>query len=117
MKFKLKSGLLLGVLLLSGCGQASVSCSDDDAKSALETAIRENLEKITIERAKAEDGSQPNSNSAIRASIATIKLVIKKVLYGDSKNSFLYENIFGCFKSTRTGRVNRRRKDGGCRRY
>ena len=46
MRFKLKSGILLGVLLLSGCGKASVSCSDADAKSALETAIRENLEKI-----------------------------------------------------------------------
>ena len=79
MGFKLKSGLLLGVLLLSGCGKASVSCSDADAKSALETAIRENLEKITIERATAEDGSQPISNSAIRASIATIKLVIENI--------------------------------------
>lgn len=69
----------LGLLLLSGCGQASVSCSDDDAKSALEAAIRENLEKITIERAKTEDGSQPISNSAIRASIAKIKLVIENI--------------------------------------
>jgi uncharacterized protein YecT (DUF1311 family) len=79
MGFKLKSVALFGVLLLSGCGQASVSCSDDDAKSALEAAIRENLEKVTIDRAKAEDGSQPISNSAIRASIANIKLVIENI--------------------------------------
>lgn len=73
------SVVLLGALLLSGCGQAAVSCSDDDAKSALEAAIRENLEKITIERAKGEDGSQPISNSAIRASISKIKLVIENI--------------------------------------
>lgn len=79
MEFKLKIGILLGILLLSGCGQASVSCSDDDAKSALESAIRENLEKIIIERAKTEDGSKPISNSAIRASIATIKLAIENI--------------------------------------
>lgn len=70
---------LLGVLLLSGCGKASVSCSDADAKSALEVAIREKLEKITVERTRADDGSQPISTSAIRASIAKIKLVIENI--------------------------------------
>ena len=79
MSFKLKSVALFGVLLLSGCGQASVSCSDEDAKSALKAAIRENLEKVAIEQATGEDGSRSISNSTIRASIAKIKLVIENI--------------------------------------
>ena len=79
MSFKLKSAALFGVLLLSGCGQASVSCSDEDAKSALEAAIRENLEEVAIEQATGEDGSRSISNSTIRASIAKIKLVIENI--------------------------------------
>lgn len=71
--------VFLGALLLSGCGKASVSCSDADAKSALEMAIREKLEKITIERSKSGDGAQSISNSAIRASISKIKLVIENI--------------------------------------
>ena len=63
MGFKLKGGVLLVAFLLAGCGQASVSCSDEDAKSALEAAIRENLEKVAIEQATGEDGSRSISNS------------------------------------------------------
>jgi len=79
MGFKLKGGVLLAAFLLAGCGQASVSCSDEDAKSALEAAIRENLEKVAIEQATGEDGSRSISNSTIRASIAKIKLVIENI--------------------------------------
>lgn len=66
-------------LLLSGCGKAVVACGDDASKSALETAIRDSLEKTTIQRAKSEEGTSLISNSAIRASIAKIKLVIDNV--------------------------------------
>ncbi len=66
-------------LLLSACGQTDVTCGDVTSKSALETAIRESLEKTAIERAKPETGTAIISNSAIRASIAKIKLVIENV--------------------------------------
>lgn len=70
---------LLATLALSGCGKSAVECSSTEAKAALETAIREGLEKSAIERVKAEDGSQPISTSSIRASIANIKLIIENI--------------------------------------
>ncbi len=66
-------------LTLSACGKSNVSCSDDNAKGALEAAIREGLEKVAVERAKANDGSQLISNSEIRAAIGQIKLVIENI--------------------------------------
>lgn len=70
---------LLSVAALSGCGKSAVECSSEDAKTALEAAIREGLEKSAIERVKGEDGSQPISTSSIRASIANIKLIIENI--------------------------------------
>lgn len=67
------------VSLLSGCGQSAVNCSDEGAKKALENAIRKSLEEVAVERVKDENGSQPISNSSIRAAIAEIKLVIENI--------------------------------------
>lgn len=79
MKLRLIIAAVSASLMLSGCGKAVVSCGDETSKAALEAAIRESLEKTTIQRAKPEDGPALISNSAIRASIAKIKLVIDNV--------------------------------------
>ncbi len=79
MKIYYKFSALMSALFLAGCGQSAVTCSDADAKTALESAIRESLEKIAIERSKTDEGDQPISNSAIRASIAKVKLVIENI--------------------------------------
>jgi len=71
--------ILLSAAALSGCGKSPVECSSSDAQGALETAIREGLEKSAIEQTKGRDGSQGVSNSSIRASIADIKLVIENI--------------------------------------
>jgi len=78
---KQKKLVLAGIFtaLLSGCGQSAVTCSDEGAKKALESAIRESLEEVAVERVKDENGSQPISNSSIRAAIAEIKLVIENI--------------------------------------
>lgn len=69
----------IAAMTLSACGKTSVTCSDTDAVSALETAIREGLEKTVVERAKGPDGKSLISTSEIRAAIAQIKLVIENV--------------------------------------
>lgn len=77
-----KIGVTIAAIMamaLSACGKPSVNCSDANAVTALETAIREGLEKSVADRAKGGDGSQLISTSEIRAAIAQIKLVIENV--------------------------------------
>lgn len=66
-------------LLASSCGSSAVNCSDEDARSALETAIREGLERTSLAQAKGPDGEALVSSSAVRAAVAKIKLVIDDV--------------------------------------
>lgn len=64
---------------LSACGKPQATCSDDASKAALETAIREGLEKVVASRAEDADGNKLVGLSKIRAAIADIKLVLDNV--------------------------------------
>ena len=41
---------MAAALALGACGKANTTCSDEAAKAALETAIRDGLQKIVLER-------------------------------------------------------------------
>ena len=72
--------LALASLALTACSAISgTNCSDEASKQALESAIREGLEKATIKQSKGDDGNYLISPSSIRASIAKIKLVIEDI--------------------------------------
>ena len=64
---------------LSACGKPQATCSDDVSKSALESAIREGLEKVVAARSKDADGNPIVSLSKIRAAIADLKFVIESI--------------------------------------
>lgn len=64
---------------LSACGKPEATCSDDASKAALESAIREGLEKVVVARSKGSDGQQIVGFSKIRAAIADVKLVIENI--------------------------------------
>ena len=64
---------------LSACGKPQATCSDDTSKAALETAVREGLEKSVAARSKDSDGNQIVGFSKIRAAIADLKFVIENV--------------------------------------
>lgn len=73
--------LVTAAVTLSACSGlgTGTNCSDEDAKSALEAAIREGLEDVTISRAQDENGNYLISASSVRASIAKIKLIIEDI--------------------------------------
>ena len=73
--------LVTAALTLAACSGmgTGTTCSDEDAKKALEAAIREGLEDVTIRRAQDENGNYLISASSIRASVAKIKLIIEDI--------------------------------------
>lgn len=78
----MKSAIIvaLAAMMLSACsGLTETGCSDEASKSALENAIREGLEKVTIDRAKDENGNSLIGTSSVRASIAKVKLMIEDI--------------------------------------
>jgi uncharacterized protein YecT (DUF1311 family) len=66
-------------LTLSACGKPQATCSDDASKAALESAIREGLEKVVAARSKDDDGNQIVGFSKIRAAIAGLKFVVENI--------------------------------------
>jgi uncharacterized protein YecT (DUF1311 family) len=67
-------------MMLASCSALSeTDCSDQSAKDALETAVRNALEDVTLERAKDENGNSLISASSIRASIAKLKFIIEDI--------------------------------------
>lgn len=64
---------------LSSCGKPQASCSDEASRAALESAIRQGLEKVIAEQSKDSDGKQVIGLSKIRAAIAELKFVIENV--------------------------------------
>lgn len=70
---------LVSVALTSCSAISGTNCSDEASKEALESAIREGLEEVTIKRSKDDDGNYLISSSSIRASIAKIKLVVEDI--------------------------------------
>ena len=70
---------LAAIALASCSGLTETGCSDEASKGALENAIREGLEKVTLQRAKDENGNSLIGTSSVRASIAKIKLIIEDI--------------------------------------
>lgn len=64
---------------LSACGKPQATCSDASSKAALESAIRNGLEKVVAARSKDADGNQIVGFSKIRAAIADLKFVIENI--------------------------------------
>jgi uncharacterized protein YecT (DUF1311 family) len=78
--FKKSTMLALAcTLLLSACGKPNSTCSDSAAQTALQSAIREGLEKSIVAQSKNEDGMATIEASKIRAAIAELKLVIENI--------------------------------------
>ncbi len=78
MKFQALIGVAL-IIVLVACGKPQATCSDDASKAALESAIREGLEKVVAARSKDSEGNQLVGFSKIRAAIANIKLVLENI--------------------------------------
>ena len=78
MKFRALIGVAL-IIMLVACGKPQATCSDDASKAALESAIREGLEKVVAARSKDSEGNQLVGFSKIRAAIANIKLVLENI--------------------------------------
>ena len=70
---------IVSALALGACGKANTTCSDEDAKAALEIAIRDSLQKIVLANAKGSDGKLAVGGSKVRAAIADLKLVIENI--------------------------------------
>lgn len=72
--------LVTAAMVLGGCSSLTeTSCSDQTSKDALEAAIREGLEDVTIQRAQDDEGNYLISASSVRASIAKLKLIIEDI--------------------------------------
>ncbi len=70
----------LAAMTLTSCSAfTDTGCSDATSKGALENAIREGLEKVTLERAKDENGNSLIGASSVRASVAKIKLILEDI--------------------------------------
>jgi uncharacterized protein YecT (DUF1311 family) len=79
-RVKFACAMMLAAMSLASCSSfTETGCSDEASKSALENAIRDGLEKVTIARAKDENGNSLIPASSIRASIAKIKLIIADI--------------------------------------
>jgi hypothetical protein len=79
-KAKAALALALSAMLLAGCSAfGETDCSDQAAKDALETAIREGLEDVTLKRAKDKNGNLLIGSSSVRASIGKLKLIIEDI--------------------------------------
>jgi uncharacterized protein YecT (DUF1311 family) len=70
---------LAAVVLLAACGKPQATCSDADAQAALQTAIRDNLEKSVLAKSKDSEGKQYIGSSKIRAAIADLKLIVENI--------------------------------------
>ena len=79
MRKLLLSVVALSTTLITSCSLSETSCSDEDAKVALEAAIRKGLENVSMERAADDDGDLLIGASAIRASISNLKLIIDDI--------------------------------------
>lgn len=71
--------VVVAALALGACGKTSTTCSDTDAKGALENAIRDSLEKIVLANARDDEGKLAIGGSKVRAAIADLKLVIENI--------------------------------------
>lgn len=78
MKYRVLMMIALSVAL-SACGKSQATCSDDASKAALESAIREGLEKVVGAQTKDSEGKQIVGFSKIRAAIADLKFVIENI--------------------------------------
>ncbi len=79
MRKLLLSVVALSATLTASCSLSETSCSDEDAKVALEAAVRKGLENVAMERATDDDGDSLIGASAIRASISNLKLIIDDI--------------------------------------
>lgn len=70
---------ILPVVLVVACGKPQATCSDAASKLALESAIRDGLEKSVMSRSKDNTGQQLLGGSKVRAAIADLKLVIESI--------------------------------------
>lgn len=78
MKFRALIAVAL-IIALSACGKPQATCSDEASRAALESAIRDGLEKVVVARSKDSEGNQLVGFSKIRAAIASVKLVIENI--------------------------------------
>jgi uncharacterized protein YecT (DUF1311 family) len=80
MRTKSLFTLAFASIALASCSAFSeTNCSDDSSKGALESAIREGLEKVALERAQDDDGNYLISASSVRASVAKVKLILEDI--------------------------------------
>jgi uncharacterized protein YecT (DUF1311 family) len=66
-------------LMTAGCGQKAVDCGSADARDAMDSLVRGEIEKSAIARTTRTDGTRIASDAKVRATVALLKIVFEDI--------------------------------------